>query len=987
MSAVAATMPHTAQVSTASAPPRRPTRDLLAWLTLALAALAILWPLGLTNRVLAGVDALTYFTPYWAHRMTELRAGQLPLWNPYLFLGVPFLANPQAAVLYPLHWPLSWLRPEQALIWSALLHVWLAAGFTYTFARRSLGCSRLAAWLAGLIFGLGGFTLARVENINQLNALAWLPALLWLYDEAARAASGRSRIRWGAALAAAIALQLLAGHTQTTFVSMVGMGMWAVWPCLVILSRRGRGDAGTRGHGESGTNDERPARLHNYLLPPLAVIPAILLAAAQLLPTVELNGLGLRTGGLPYRQAVSFSLRPRLLAQSLLPPLGRGLDAAFGSEGYAEFVGYVGIAALVLAAIGLSLLWQRTAEAKRPPWNVQRATLLAASGFLLALGAYNPLYYLLWRVIPGFDLFRAPARWLELFALGVAALAAFGLDALGSTTETRRHGDEGKGGKGERETRRSRGWIKRAGIALVVLLLAALIVIQQRPQWLTLAGWAAAGVAVAGLLWAARRWPRFARGGLVALTFVELWLGARALPFTLATAPAATSLRNAPAALLAATQDQAPAGRDRFVSLSDIRFDPGDLAELRASQAGRLSPDAVERLVRAAKQVEVIAPNLPLLFDLPAVDGYDGGLLPLGRYVQLQSLFLPPELVMPDGRLREQLRGVPDDRLLDLAGVRFVITDKQRDLWADDVYYDLELGARVEPGQGLALDLSTYPPFPATALGVVAEAANDVPDGTRLAELTVTSANGHVETLDLRAGTATQAAPTPVRLRFADPLTPISLTVRVPADTPEILLRGISLIDERTGAHSSVTVSQDGNFRRIHSGDVKIYERTGALGRAWLVHGIQPAADDAVAGTSSALTQLGDPAFDPRAAVVLSGGSDPRPPARAAANESVQIVAYEPERVAITADVASPAVLVLADAFYPGWQATVDGVPAPILRANLMFRGLALAPGRHEIVFSYRPAAWRLGAAISLIALAALVAAVSATYVRRGRKL
>jgi hypothetical protein len=981
MSATAARLPDPA--------PRRPARDLVAWLTLALATLAILWPLGLTNRVLAGVDALTYFTPYWAHRMAELRAGLMLLWNPYLFLGVPFLANPQAAVLYPLHWPLSWLRPEQALIWSALLHIWLAAGFTYTFARRSLRLSRLAAWLAGLIFGLGGFTLARVENINQLNALAWLPALLWLYDETARAASRRSRIRWGAALAVAIALQLLAGHTQTTFVNMVGLALWALWPCLVILSRRGRGDAGTRGRNEPGTNDERPARLRNYLLPLLAVIPAILLAAAQLLPTLELNSLGLRTGGLPYRQAVSFSLRPRLLAQSLLPPFGRGLDAAFGSEGYAEFVGYVGIAALVLAGIGLSLLWRRAAEAKRPPWNVQRTTLLAASGFLLALGAYNPLYYLLWRVIPGFDLFRAPARWLELFALGVAALAAFGLDTLVSTTEARRRGDEGTWGQGDTATKRlgdkwtgrARGWGKRAAIALAVLLLAALIVIQQRPQWLTLAGWAVVGVAVAGLLWAARRWPRFARGGLVALTFVELWLGARALPFTLATAPAATSLRNAPAALLAATQGQPPAGRDRFLSLSDIRFDPGDLAELRASQADRLPPDAVERLVRAAKQVEVIAPNLPLLYDLPAVDGYDGGLLPLGRYVQLQGLFLPPELVMPDGRLREQLRGVPDDRLLDLTGVRFVITDKQRDLWADDVYYDLELGARVEPGQELALDLSTYPPFPATALGVVAEAANDVPDGTRLAELIVAGADGREETLDLRAGPATRAAPAPVRLRLADPLTPISLTVRVPAGAPPTLMRGISLIDERTGAHSSITVSQDGDFRRIHSGDVKIYERTGAAGRAWLVHGVQTAVDDA-----ASLALLGDPAFDPRAAVVLSDGSDPRPPARAAANESVQIVAYEPERVAITADVASPAMLVLADAFYPGWQATVDGIPAPILRANLMFRGLALAPGRHEIIFSYRPAAWRLGAAISLIALAALVAAVGATYIRRRRK-
>ena len=139
MSAATAPMPHAGQGPAAGAPPRRRGRDLLAWLTLALATLAILWPLGLTHRVLAGVDALTYFTPYWAYRMAELRAGHLPLWNPYLFLGVPFLANPQAAVLYPLHWPLSWLRPEQALVWSALLHVWLAAGFTYTFARRSLG--------------------------------------------------------------------------------------------------------------------------------------------------------------------------------------------------------------------------------------------------------------------------------------------------------------------------------------------------------------------------------------------------------------------------------------------------------------------------------------------------------------------------------------------------------------------------------------------------------------------------------------------------------------------------------------------------------------------------------------------------------------------------------------------------------------------------------------------------------------------------------
>ena len=177
------------RIPIASPPSRKRAigRGVLAWATLGLATLAVCWPLGLTNRILAGVDALTYFTPYWAYRMAELRAGHLPLWNPYLFAGVPFLANPQAAVLYPLHWPMIWMEPSQALIWSALLHVWLAAGFMYTFARRSAGLSTLASWLAGALFGLGGFTLAKIENINQLNGLAWLPAMLWLFDETRRA--------------------------------------------------------------------------------------------------------------------------------------------------------------------------------------------------------------------------------------------------------------------------------------------------------------------------------------------------------------------------------------------------------------------------------------------------------------------------------------------------------------------------------------------------------------------------------------------------------------------------------------------------------------------------------------------------------------------------------------------------------------------------------------------------------------------------------
>lgn len=60
--------------------------------------------------------------------------------------------------------------------------------------------------------------------------------------------------------------------------------------------------------------------------------------------------------------------------------------------------------------------------------------------------------------------------------------------------------------------------------------------------------------------------------------------------------------------------------------------------------------------------------------------------------------------------------------------------------------------------------------------------------------------------------------------------------------------------------------------------------------------------------------------------------------------------------------------------FDKGWSATVDGVPAPLLRANLFMRALELAPGEHEIVMSYRSPGLRTGLWLSLLSLVGLLA-------------
>jgi hypothetical protein len=138
-----------------------------------------------------------------------------------------------------------------------------------------------------------------------------------------------------------------------------------------------------------------------------------------------------------------------------------------------------------------------------------------------------------------------------------------------------------------------------------------------------------------------------------------------------------------------------------------------------------------------------------------------------------------------------------------------------------------------------------------------------------------------------------------------------------------------------------------------------------ALPRARLVHRTVEATGEA--GTLDAVLASAPEAS--RVAVLEIGAlSAPLMPPPPGATEEARIVRYEPEEVAIDAVVASSALLVLTDTFYPGWRATVNGAPAPILRADHAFRGVRLEPGRHQVTFRYAPGSVRVGVAITLAA-------------------
>jgi hypothetical protein len=124
-----------------------------------------------------------------------------------------------------------------------------------------------------------------------------------------------------------------------------------------------------------------------------------------------------------------------------------------------------------------------------------------------------------------------------------------------------------------------------------------------------------------------------------------------------------------------------------------------------------------------------------------------------------------------------------------------------------------------------------------------------------------------------------------------------------------------------------------------------------------------------VNSSQSALDAIRRPDFDPWRQVVVEaspsdvGALSQQLPevARAAHIES-----YDAERVSIQAQLDRPGLLLLTDSNYPGWKATVDGQPAPILKANYLFRGVMLGPGSHRVEFRYAPVSYAAGYGISL---------------------
>ena len=365
---------------------------------------------------------------YWLSQRAALRSavaeGAIPLWNPWVGFGAPFLADASAELAYPPTWLTLALAPASQFELFVVGHGLLAAAGGFALASR-LGLAPVASAVAGFSYALAGPLLSAASLYHHFAGAAWLPWVLWALERLLRR-PGR-----GPALALGLmsAAQVLAGSGDLVLMT----ALLALARVLLALGRR----------------PARPALAPVARGLALAAALALAVGAVQWLPTLERAVHGSRAQQ-DLRTRAYWSLHPRSLVDLAVPRLVSQADLSPGErellfEGREPLLSciYVGVVTLALAGLGLVL---------REPRSVPLAAGLAA--FTVAsFGRHTPLYAWLLEV-PGLGLLRYPQKYLLPASLCLALLAATGAAAF-------------LRGWSESDRRRSRGF---AGALLLVAL-------------------------------------------------------------------------------------------------------------------------------------------------------------------------------------------------------------------------------------------------------------------------------------------------------------------------------------------------------------------------------------------------------------------------------------------------------------------------------------------------------------------------------------
>ncbi|HNX95251.1 MAG TPA: hypothetical protein PKL14_08835 [Holophaga sp.] len=411
--------PGTAPDGTPDANPDQSSGEFLSWkrhlkplgvlaaLTLLMFIDVLIRPHRLLSQI--GTDLSGQFIPWLEFGFGQLRHGHLPLWNPYIYGGMPYVGGFQSAMFYPFNWIHLILPVVPAVNLLIALHTFLSGAFMYFWASRR-GLNPLASVISGalLMFCGAGFLHIYAGHLPNLYSMPWAPLLFLVVDElAGKALAKRDLAKWCLVGAGALAMQILAGHPQYVFYTGISVVVYAAFRLW-----------------------KAPSRLQLMAGLGIAYIGGVALSAVQFLTGMAASSQGVRSVGIPFEFASLFSFAPENFLTILAPGFfGDMIATPYWGRCYLwEMSLFIGVSSLVLAIYGA------IEGEKRQRRSI---AIVIAILLLLALGSHTPLLEVLFHHVPGFNQFRGSAKFIWQASAFLALLAGVGLHRLSS--DERRH--------------------------------------------------------------------------------------------------------------------------------------------------------------------------------------------------------------------------------------------------------------------------------------------------------------------------------------------------------------------------------------------------------------------------------------------------------------------------------------------------------------------------------------------------------------------
>ena len=350
-----------------------------------------------------GTDLSAQFVYWYEFGFGQLAKGNLALWNPHIFSGMPFFGGFQSALLYPPNWLYLVLPIAKAINVSIALHVLLAGFFLYLWTYHR-GLHPAACLLSSILYMFSGpfFLHIYAGHLPHLAAMAWAPLLFCAIDGLIRE---RSTL-WYLVGVLSLTMQILAGHPQYVFYTAIAAGLYTLLRLI-----------------------KSPRRARLLLGLSSMYVGAATLTAVQLLEGLQAAGESVRSNGTPYAFAATFSFPPENFLTLLVPALFGSISNYWGRWYLWEMSLFISVTGLVLALYGAVC-------GKREMRLFSLSMILILS--ILALGAYTPLFGLLYGFVPGFNALRANAKFIFLVAMFAVMLSGVGLDDLLNNPRWRR---------------------------------------------------------------------------------------------------------------------------------------------------------------------------------------------------------------------------------------------------------------------------------------------------------------------------------------------------------------------------------------------------------------------------------------------------------------------------------------------------------------------------------------------------------------------